>query len=612
MKISACLITKNEQQNIARCMESFKEYVDEIIVIDTGSADDTVKTARRLGARVYHYKWDNNFSNARNYAIKKANGEWIVFLDADEHFFGGTGKNIPEVLKVVHPVREIDCLYCKCIDVDDNGQPGATNHRIRIFRNDKKLKYKGRIHESLHTVGRKLCYLIIPENELKICHTGYASAETVKEKHRRNLEILLNELNTGKYEPLTHAYLSFSYLSADNYELAIKHANIFLDSGEDAFTMNVMLYLSLIKAMKLSGHEFFKIRPVIEEAITKFPGHPDLYYTLGKLLADEKRYDEALTAFEQGLKYGYCYNGMEGTSWPAYVPEIYHLLGYLCELKNDIEKAREYYTKSLKINKWGFETLLNLIGTLKNLETGDILTVLKGLYDENKREDLNFLVIALVKLRFEPVLKYFYEIWNNKYGHDEAVYLFLILAGKKYQEVFEYFHQLYNQEKNELAAFYAAVSALLSSAPDNIAQVREYDTPSLVRLIDCCCGQDLVSLKREDFGLYLNLLNEFIYLKAVEQINALLRFRDRFGENVTGELGDFFLTNGQSALALKQYSDVLEQDGSNADICFKIGFCYYKDFDYKQASGYMEKALELGYRGNDIYEFLKWMKENDP
>lgn len=609
MKISACLITKNEEQNIVRCIESFKESVYEIIVVDTGSTDNTVKIARELGARVYQFKWDNNFANARNYAIKKAKGEWIVFLDADEHFFGGTGKNIPEVLKVVSPAREIDCLYCKCMDVDQTGQPGSSNYRIRIFRNDKKIKYKGSIHESLHTVGKKICYLIIPENELKIYHTGYQSADKVKEKHRRNLELLLKELNRGKCEPLIHAYLSFSYVSTENYELAIKHANLFLDSGEEAFTMNVMLYLNLIKAMKLAGYDFLKIDSVINKALGKFPVHPDLYYSLGKLLVDEKRYNEALAAFEQGLKCGSRYNDMEGTSWPSYVPEIYHFMGHLSELKNDVEEARDYYTQSLKNNKWSFETLLKLIGILKSLKADDVLTVLSSLYDENRREELDFLVTALAKVRFEPVLKHYYAILNKKYGHDEVSYVFLLLASKKYQEVFEYFNEYYIQEKNELAAFYAAVGALLGNDPENIEQVRKYEIPSLRRLVECYCGRENVSLNKEDFQLYLNLLNEFIYLDADEQIEVLLGFKNQFEEDVSSEIGDFSLNAGKFNLALKSYFDALETDEYNAVLCFKIGFCYYKTLDYRKALGYMNQALELEYLDNDVNEFLKWIND---
>ena len=86
MKISACVITKNEEKNIARCINSYKDIVDEIILVDTGSTDNTVEIAKSLGAKIYYYEWQNDFSAAKNYALSMAKGDWIIFLDADEFF----------------------------------------------------------------------------------------------------------------------------------------------------------------------------------------------------------------------------------------------------------------------------------------------------------------------------------------------------------------------------------------------------------------------------------------------------------------------------------------------------------------------------------------------
>ena len=86
MKISACVITKNEEKNIVKWLDCMKEIADEIIVVDTGSKDNTVETAKKYDAKVYEIKWENDFSAAKNYAIDRASGDWIIFLDADEYF----------------------------------------------------------------------------------------------------------------------------------------------------------------------------------------------------------------------------------------------------------------------------------------------------------------------------------------------------------------------------------------------------------------------------------------------------------------------------------------------------------------------------------------------
>ena len=82
--LSLCMITKNEEKNLSRCLDSIKDIVDEIIIVDTGSTDKTVEIAKSYGAHIYHYDWNNDFSKARNVSLQKATKDWILVLDADE------------------------------------------------------------------------------------------------------------------------------------------------------------------------------------------------------------------------------------------------------------------------------------------------------------------------------------------------------------------------------------------------------------------------------------------------------------------------------------------------------------------------------------------------
>ena len=82
--ISVCLIVKNEEEFLPQCLESIKDVVDEIIVVDTGSTDRTVEIAKSFGAKVYHHAWENDFSKHRNQSIGYASSDWIFILDADE------------------------------------------------------------------------------------------------------------------------------------------------------------------------------------------------------------------------------------------------------------------------------------------------------------------------------------------------------------------------------------------------------------------------------------------------------------------------------------------------------------------------------------------------
>ena len=94
LKISACAIVKNEEGNLPRWLACAKELADEMVVVDTGSTDRTAELAREAGASVYSFEWRKDFAAAKNFALRKAKGDWIVFLDADEYF---SEEDIPKV-----------------------------------------------------------------------------------------------------------------------------------------------------------------------------------------------------------------------------------------------------------------------------------------------------------------------------------------------------------------------------------------------------------------------------------------------------------------------------------------------------------------------------------
>ena len=128
MKISACYIVKNEQENIRRSIESLKNQYDELIVIDTGSEDGTVDVVRSLGGKVFVYPWQDDFAAARNFALAKATGDWLIFLDADEYFTAATAGNLRRVLEMASP--EADGMLVDMVNFDaDTGE--VQEHFIR-------------------------------------------------------------------------------------------------------------------------------------------------------------------------------------------------------------------------------------------------------------------------------------------------------------------------------------------------------------------------------------------------------------------------------------------------------------------------------------------------
>ena len=194
VKISACVITKNEEINITNWLKCMKLLADEMIVVDTGSADNTLAVAQKNGAKTYEIKWEDDFSSAKNFAIEQAQGEWIAFLDADEYFPETVINKVKNEIQSLN--KNIDAIICKIVNVnaDDNNKYISSFYNIRIFRNNKNLRYQNKVHEMLKKKTEQLNLYKLP-NDIEIYHTGY-STSIIKQKLSRNLKILQDEILT--------------------------------------------------------------------------------------------------------------------------------------------------------------------------------------------------------------------------------------------------------------------------------------------------------------------------------------------------------------------------------------------------------------------------------
>ena len=147
-RISQCMIVKNEERNIEKALSWGKSIMWEQIVVDTGSTDHTVELAAKLGAKVVHFQWIDDFAAAKNFAIDQARGEWIAFLDADEYMEPGDAKKMGEVLeRLTHDA--IDAVSTGWQQINDKGEIFLSGTQIRFFRNRPDIRYRRKIQEQL-------------------------------------------------------------------------------------------------------------------------------------------------------------------------------------------------------------------------------------------------------------------------------------------------------------------------------------------------------------------------------------------------------------------------------------------------------------------------------
>ena len=227
--ISACVITKNEEKNIPRWLECARKLADEMIVVDTGSTDQTVPLALAAGASVFSFSWQDDFSAAKNFAISKAKGEWIAFLDADEYFMD---EDIPKVK--AHTMRNIPenvlGFVCPLINIDADKGNKIINKglQIRIFKHRPDVMYHGKLHEMLVTFGRTMDAELV--DDFSLYHTGYSSS-VVRNKLFRNMGIILAEQKRRGEIWSDAFYLADCYYGLKMYDEAIKYAEQAISSG---------------------------------------------------------------------------------------------------------------------------------------------------------------------------------------------------------------------------------------------------------------------------------------------------------------------------------------------------------------------------------------------
>ena len=183
--LSLCMIVKNEIHNLPRCLASVKPYVDEMIVVDTGSEDGTPELAKEYGAKVSYFEWCNDFAAARNYAISQASGDWILMPDADEELVVES-KDFLEQLTL-----QPDILVYSIALTEVNDQSMTPAYLIRLLRNLPDIKYAARFHEQPRYQNQ-----CIKENHIgylegvNILHYGYAKKQVQHKNISRNIPIL--------------------------------------------------------------------------------------------------------------------------------------------------------------------------------------------------------------------------------------------------------------------------------------------------------------------------------------------------------------------------------------------------------------------------------------
>jgi O-antigen biosynthesis protein len=216
--VSLCMIVRNEERVLGDCLASAKLWVDEIILVDTGSTDRTVEIAEEQGAKVHYFPWCDDFSAARNVSLSHATGDWLFWMDADDTLPEACGQRIRELVFLA-PTETAGYLMQVHIPPAPGENGFTIVDHVKLFRNRPEFRFEGHIHEQiLDAIGRVGGR--VERTDLYVVHSGYDySPEGQKRKRERDWPLLEKDIAARPEHPFGWFNFGMTAFRLKEYEL---------------------------------------------------------------------------------------------------------------------------------------------------------------------------------------------------------------------------------------------------------------------------------------------------------------------------------------------------------------------------------------------------------
>ena len=622
--VSACMIVKDEEELLAQCLESIRSWVDEIIVVDTGSTDRTVEIAQSYGARVFFQPWKGDFSRPRNLSLSKATGDWIFIIDADEEF-------VQDDISLIRQVMAQDKFRLISINVyntkKETGECTSFLPSYRLYKREAGFYYDGIVHNQLKYDPDEPALRV----GIRLKHYGYSlSPQKMKKKIARSRELLERQLA----EHPDDAYVHFNYaqllrgteteLPPDISDLIIEHARraIKLTDRRDRRYLHVhlMAHHQLITTF-LHLKKYEEAEKLCHEALDIKPDYLDPLLSLGQVYVHLGRWKEAEEAFQRYLEVQQSYDESKETAniILLYVRArhiAYYGLGLVAHIKGETGNAENWYLKVLEEFGPYLDTHLRLARIhLDRLELDKGREYLEKELAMNPGSDLCCLYLAEYYARSGNPLES--EIWlkkaleltkdspevyekagcfyANSGQYDRAIPLFrkLVAIKGQYANGFRLLGKAFydNGDNSEALESYLKFLGLDSSNPEILNDAAN----CYFQMNDFANAEDLyqraLDAKATRSVTYRNLGLTKFHLGKYEE--ALTLF-DKYGEIVPDD-ADLTLAKGLTLVRMDRFSDAiphfekyLATHPENVEGLFNISECYF-------CLGYVDSAA-IGYK----------------
>lgn len=337
-KLSLCMIVKNESKYIDACLNSVKDIMDEIIIVDTGSTDNTKEIVSKYTDKIYDFEWVNDFAKARNYSFSKATGQYIMWLDADDILLEEDRKRLKRLkTQLSDKIVPVSMTYDYAFD--NSGNVTLSLKRNRIIKNEnKKDVWVGFVHEII-PVNINDSY----ESDVHITHTRSHSNGT------RNLDIFESKLKSGMvFDSRNTLYYAKELYYNSLYDRAIEEFTKFLSMADVWIEDVIDVLIKMADIYSILGNttrERQCLQLTFDYAI-----RAEALFPLGMSYAKEKKYDQAIFFLESILTLEFpkdCNGFLRNDEW-----NIKPLIELSCcyYYKGDKESAKHYHGLAKQID----------------------------------------------------------------------------------------------------------------------------------------------------------------------------------------------------------------------------------------------------------------------
>lgn len=616
-RLSVCMIVKDEEELLPRCLDSVRGLADEIIIVDTGSSDRTKEIATKYTNQVFDYTWSNDFSAARNESIRHATGKWILIMDADEYL---SVEDQDKWLAFLDHEEPLEHLAYTLPIINFTGDKEyedeiSTSPVTRLFPNSMGIYFERPIHEQLTRGSRG--ELFHKKLDLNIYHTGYQNLRVdEKNKHERNMRIFKQMQQNGEMSHYDWFTLGNQYRYAKDeiqalacYESAIKGA-----------TTNLAWYTHCLVGLITLYYKQNKLEQSwewTESKLSEYRDYAEYHAIRGVHYETMGFFDEAIACYLRAIETAELRAKRNQEIWlvdPMYSFDM--PVQQLIEVyfrKNDNQQAIYWLSKLLSKNKKNPQVLLKLVEWLCHNDTPEsVIRMLNQTYDLSDPSDATLLFKVSLALGREELVNYYQSFVSLKEEHEslaDRIRLSLIQQDRQgWQESVQG-----NYDIAEDSPFYVWLQGLIGAMVweeynllEQLAlKLKDKDVQRVHRVIVQILKGDKITENDHheiDPDQLFIIARQLFLLKRYEQFDIFVkRFQTM---ELVNRLANYFYSINLISLAMDYYSILLSQEALNFNSLENLGLYHVYQHYHEEAVGFLSAALREQPQARHLYYFL--------